>query len=173
MNRIRKLMGGGVAVIALLGALALSGCATSAGNDVASLDDKDSKPATSESPKSSEGTEGDLLKFAACMRENGVNMPDPDPNNPSFNIPTTEKSTLDAAMKSCQKYLGTPPAGESAAAAEQFKKFAACMRENGLPNFPDPDADGTLNLPEGIDPDSQEFKQADKTCAEQLSGDSK
>jgi len=27
---------------------------------------------------------------------------------------------------------------------EQMRKFSQCMRDNGLPDFPDPDADGRL-----------------------------
>ncbi len=46
--------------------------------------------------------------------------------------------------------------------------YADCMRENGLPTFPEPTGDG-LNLNgSGIDRDSQVFKDAQSTCSVHL-----
>jgi hypothetical protein len=51
---------------------------------------------------------------------------------------------------------------------EQMRKFAQCMRENGVPGFPDPGADGgiQINGGNGVDPTSEEFKKAEKACAQ-------
>jgi hypothetical protein len=52
----------------------------------------------------------------------------------------------------------------SSATADQGVKHAQCMRENGLPGYPDPGQDGggtTKNLP---DRDSPEFKKAEQAC---------
>jgi hypothetical protein len=45
-------------------------------------------------------------------------------------------------------------------------KFTACMRANGLPNFPDPNAEGVIqgSSSEGIDPGSPQFQAAQKKC---------
>jgi hypothetical protein len=44
------------------------------------------------------------------------------------------------------------------------------MRANGVPNFPDPQTDGGMAFEEGsgIDPESQQFKDADSTCKQFL-----
>jgi hypothetical protein len=46
--------------------------------------------------------------------------------------------------------------------------YSACMRKNGVPKFPDPDKNGGLQLRAGpgtgIQPDSPQFKAADKAC---------
>jgi hypothetical protein len=43
-------------------------------------------------------------------------------------------------------------------------KLAACMRANGVPNFPDPDSQGEIQG-SGIDPGSPSFQTAQQKCA--------
>jgi hypothetical protein len=47
-------------------------------------------------------------------------------------------------------------------------KFSQCMREHGISNFPDPTAQGNLQLKAGpgtgIDPQSAQFKAAQQAC---------
>ncbi|WP_203751238.1 hypothetical protein [Actinoplanes cyaneus] len=38
------------------------------------------------------------------------------------------------------------------------------MRQNGMPDFPDPE-NGSLALPDGVNPNSKEFKDAEAKCA--------
>jgi hypothetical protein len=49
-------------------------------------------------------------------------------------------------------------------------KFAACMRRNGVPSFPDPSSRGDLTIGpgSGIDPDSPAFKKAQEKCSKLL-----
>jgi hypothetical protein len=49
-------------------------------------------------------------------------------------------------------------------------KFAACMRKNGVPNFPDPNGQGviTIGSGSGIDPRSPKFQAASQTCRKLL-----
>ncbi len=55
-------------------------------------------------------------RYAQCMRDHGVNMPDPDPNNPGMRIagggPKDPK--VKAAMDACQSLnpMGPPPGGQ-------------------------------------------------------------
>src|SRR5215468_7255891 len=55
--------------------------------------------------------------------------------------------------------------------------FSACMRSHGVPNFPDPDAQGRLRLQggpgTGINPDSPQFQAAQKACHKLLPGGEK
>ncbi|MFF9274204.1 hypothetical protein [Streptomyces griseosporeus] len=95
-------------------------------------------------------------KWVACMRENGIDLPDPDARgrvelgdqgralkkNPEF---------LDASKK-CAGLQGTVPEGfeesnEAPLSPEQIRaarEFAACMQKNGAPDYPDPGPDGRV-----------------------------
>lgn len=47
---------------------------------------------------------------------------------------------------------------------DQFVKFAQCMRQNGVPEWPDP-VDGKFRIrPGNVDPDSPQFKAAARKC---------
>ena len=65
---------------------------------------------------------------------------------------------------------GATPAASASAAAdpEQGRKFAACMRENGVPDFPDPGADGDFDMGQlrDADIDRQKLQQAQEACRE-------
>ena len=49
-------------------------------------------------------------------------------------------------------------------------KYAACMRSHGVPNFPDPNADGSIsiNSKTGLDPQSPKFRAAQNVCEKEL-----
>jgi len=51
-------------------------------------------------------------------------------------------------------------------------KFAQCMRANGYPNFPDPDASGRINLDpnSGLDPNDPNSQKATQACKKYLTG---
>ena len=95
------------------------------------------------------GTRGDspALKFADCMRANGVSsFPDPgggggggidlagtgiNPQSPAFK----------SARRACARFApGSAPGGVRATESQFLAalKFAKCMRVNGFPSFPDP-----------------------------------
>jgi hypothetical protein len=91
-----------------------------------------------------------MLAFARCMRANGVpNFPDPNPGGgPAFPIPTgssTAAPAFQAARAKCQKLLlggGPPGPGStthpSAQTLAKLVTIARCMRQHGVPQFPDP-----------------------------------
>jgi hypothetical protein len=59
--------------------------------------------------------------------------------------------------------------GNTSAAREQAVKFAQCMRDNGVREFPDPDASGTFTIETiangtSIDTDSPAFTRAITAC---------
>ena len=47
--------------------------------------------------------------------------------------------------------------------ATTMRKFASCMRSHGVPNFPDPNADGSVTF-SGVNPDSPSFRHAQDAC---------
>ncbi len=64
---------------------------------------------------------------------------------------------------------GSNGAGNTAANVAQAVKFAQCMRANGVSDFPDPDASGTLTIDgvvngSSLDPNSPTFQQAISAC---------
>lgn len=117
-----------------------------------------------------------LVRFAQCMRANGVpNFPDPvngrlllqagpgsnlNPSSPAF-------QTASQACKSLAP-SGTVGAAQSAQGSGKAVLFAQCMRSHGVPNFPDPKEGpgGTfqLTLPNGVDPSSPQFQAAQQAC---------
>ncbi|MET8014610.1 hypothetical protein ABZU86_30605 [Streptomyces sp. NPDC005271] len=112
------------------------------------------------------------LAYAKCMRENGVkNFPDPNAQgliDLNGNQVDMKSSQAQAADKKCRSLL--PPAGNGSA-PEAVRKasldYAKCMRKNGVKKFPDPNAEGGLDVNGetlGVDPNGQVFKDADKVC---------
>jgi hypothetical protein len=82
------------------------------------------------------------VKFTECMRANGVSdFPDPNASGefPSFGI-SVSAAKWTRAVNACKELQ--PPGSLSAkltpAQLSTALKFAECMRENGVPDFPDP-----------------------------------
>jgi hypothetical protein len=99
-------------------------------------------------------TRDQAVKFAECMRKNGVReFPDPDASGALTIDAVANGSSLDtnsaaftqaiAACKDLQPpgFTGTKRSPEQQQAA---LKFAQCIRDNGVKDFPDPAPDGAL-----------------------------
>ena len=94
------------------------------------------------------------VKFAQCMRANGVSQfPDPDASGALTIDGVVNGSSLDPNSAAFQQAISAcknlEPSGfmghtRSAQQQEAALKFAQCMRDNGVPDFPDPTADGPL-----------------------------
>jgi hypothetical protein len=94
------------------------------------------------------------MKFAQCMRDNGVSaFPDPDASG-AFTIDQiangssvdTRSAAFQQALTACKDlepagFTGTKRTPQQ---QENAIKFAQCIRDNGVPDFPDPTADGPL-----------------------------
>jgi hypothetical protein len=128
-----------LAIVALIGAACSSAPAgTGASSDVGSAS----------------AGRGQALKFAACMRDNGVReFPDPDASG-TLTIETivngtsidTNSPAFQRAVTACKDL---EPAGFTGATRtpEQQQaalKFAECIRDNGVKDFPDPAIDDPL-----------------------------
>jgi hypothetical protein len=160
-----------IGVLVLL--LMLAGCAAkTSGNGVATADGKPTAAASSAPPAVDD--QDAALKFSQCMRGHGMTwFPDPKPGNGGLQIripPGQDKSKVDAAMSACKKFMpngGAPDKADPAALA-QMRQFSKCMRANGVPNFPDPTANGEMHLDSrkvGMGPGDPAFDAASKTCA--------
>ena len=95
-------------------------------------------------PNSSGSADTQALKFAQCMRANGVTgYPDPTSNGrpQSLNQIDSNSPTSQTAYKVCQKYAPNGESGPPVPSAAQLRRalvFAQCMRAHGFPQFPDP-----------------------------------
>lgn len=119
------------------------------------------------------------LKFAQCMRENGV----PDFADPEFDEngemelslpPGVDPKTVQPAQEKCKKYLpdGGEPEQMNAEDVKKFQAYAKCMRENGMPDYPDPDSQGRSRFESGKEPDPNDpdLKAAHEKCGQLLPG---
>jgi hypothetical protein len=163
----------------------LSGCAGNdeGGEGVATAGD--GKAAASSSPNAAEGDRSEQLrKFATCMRENGIDMPDPETDGEGrvmFRAPEgakdgapPDRETFEAAQQKCKQYLpnGGEPPRLDAEAIDKMREYAKCMRENGVPEFPDPQPDGGMRIEaspgSGLDPGGQVWKDAQAKCEQYM-----
>ncbi|MFI6299174.1 hypothetical protein ACIBEJ_46815 [Nonomuraea sp. NPDC050790] len=110
------------------------------------------------------------LKFAQCMRENGVDMDDPaeDGRIVMKAKPGTDRAKMEKAQQACQKHLkgvmGDGGQSMDPARRDQMVKFAQCMRENGV-DVPDPTANGGIMMTGGPG-DEEKMKKAQESCKE-------
>jgi hypothetical protein len=148
----------------LFTALLLGACGGGGGggDGVASLGGDADDGDTTSTTLSEEEQEEAMLDWAACMREQGIDMPDPqvDANGRTSVIIGSSRETDDdaadggsgpgpidrAAFEAAHEECGEPPmlGGElseedRAEMQEQALEFAECMRDNGVEDFPDPD----------------------------------
>ncbi|GAA3618092.1 hypothetical protein GCM10022419_124530 [Nonomuraea rosea] len=137
----------------------------------ASVASAGSPAATTSAASTASGNDGGL-KFAQCMRENGIEMPDPEGSDGRIQVRLPEGADpqkAKTAMEQCKQHLpnGGEPEQADPQKLEQQRKFAQCMRDNGVPKFPDPDASGGFKMgPDtGMDPNDPKVQAARQTCA--------
>lgn len=121
------------------------------------------------------------LAYAKCMRAHGLSdFPDPQRSNGGVKR-TIDKKILQnpqykSAAQACQKLQpgNTNNGGGTKVDATKVGPWAQCIRDHGVPNFPDPknmgnalkiDFTGT-----GIDPKSPQFSAAQKACKSKSPG---
>ena len=99
------------------------------------------------------GGSNSALRFSQCMRANGVpNFPDPGPSGSRRRAAASTSSRPPSRAHSTHAQAYLPPSGNSppvpASVRRQELLLANCMRANGVPNFPDPDANGNIQFPD-------------------------
>ncbi len=186
----RRLAAVALVVAALLGTATACGSAddddAAGDDDVASLDDgtggdatTDDTTATSAAP---EDIEDAVLAYAQCMRDHGVDMPDPQINGDGGVAIAIEggpesEAAMEEAQEACEPLMANArgnldidPEQQAEMQAEMLE-FAECMREHGIdmadPVFSD-DGRVTQRGPapgaEGSEFDGDEFNAASEEC---------
>ena len=138
-------------------------------------------PVSSPGPNASQDPQDAMLAYARCMRQNGIDFPDPQPVNGGGGaqlIPIDPTSPeFQKAQKACESKLPAGGVMDPAANQEfqdQMLAYAKCMREHGV-DFPDPKFDSSgggsaVQIGGNVDPNSPAFKEADKACGSNLPG---
>jgi hypothetical protein len=185
-----------LALVALVALIAACG-GTANGPGVATLDDPAASGSPGASPAASAMTPQDAaLAYARCMRENGVDMPDPKVTTGTDGGVSIDqqggapvsKEAMSKADGVCRHFMaaagpGGPGHQMSAEDMDKLLQFAKCMREHGI-DFPDPTADGgfvfqangsgsTNAGPGGFTkggPDDAKFQAAQTACQGLLPG---
>jgi hypothetical protein len=173
-------------------AAALAACSGAAtGPSVATLVDPGASGSVAASTAPSDPREA-FLAYAACMRDNGIDMPDPEvvPGKDGAGgvgvawklgpgSETMDKEDFRAADATCKHNLANV-VGESAGGGlspedeERLLRFARCMREHGV-DMPDPGANGVIvDEKQGsggkFDPNDPDFQAAQQACGGLLPG---
>jgi hypothetical protein len=165
----------GLAIGGLL-ALLLTACSGgSSGSHVAQLGTTATPSSSSSSPVAVSSQQAGAVGFAHCMRAHGVpNWPDPNTSGVFDKSKVTTQqlevssAQLQVAQNACQALLPAESVTQQRLNAAQALQFSQCVRNHGVPNFPDPDGSGRIPDPAsvGIDQGSPQFQAANVACAQ-------
>ncbi len=180
----------GLVVLAATFALLATACSSDEAADagVASLSAADADVISLEAVPEVD-REAALLDFAACIRDEGVDVSDPtvdaDGNvrlsRMSEGLDEDGRAALDAAREVCAYALDGVTLGfsgeDSTEREDQFLAYAVCMRENGY-DMPDPDfsnlgtsgGGGQRAIFGDLDREDPDFQAAQEVCSVNLSG---
>jgi hypothetical protein len=200
-TRSTRRRGAGLTVVTSLAFLVLLGACGGGGggSDVATLGGDSASASNDDSSGSGDGGEltdaerqDAFRKFAQCMREHGIDMPDPQfesgPDGGGGVIIQGEAAAgseeqdpekFEAADKACQKHLeGVIDERRAELDPEEEERmkqralaFAQCMRDHDI-DFPDPQfgEGGRITQkigPGEIDPNDPKFQEAQEECADE------
>jgi hypothetical protein len=169
----------GVVTLSLLAA-ACGGSSGASGAKVAQVDSTTTATTTG-TEVSGRSKRDALVAFAACMRKHGVpKFPDPEVSGSGLRLSIGSEGGVDSnapqfkrAQRACQELLpneGKQTPQEQAKQLQEALDYAACMREHGVPNFPDPKAAGGGGIEFGAVRDTPELQSAQKACRKLLPG---
>ncbi|MCK2216319.1 hypothetical protein MF672_021305 [Actinomadura sp. ATCC 31491] len=123
------------AAVPLVLALAACGGPAATDDDVVSASRTGATASASASPSPTLDPQQAALKFAQCMRQHGIDMPDPQGGDIRLTVPRgASKEKMDKAQKACGPIMesavkaGTPSAEDY----DKMLKFAQCMRAHGV-----------------------------------------
>lgn len=170
------------AVVLLVATVGLAvACGGDSGSDVARADDADSAASTSTASTTEAASDAEQaqLDFAQCMRDEGLDFPDPTPDangDLQFQPPAgdVDQDAFQRGAEACQEYLqgagGQLADPDDPAFQDAQLEFAQCMRDEGI-DVPDPQAGG--NPGPGavtLDTDDPAVQAALETCGSIIQG---
>jgi len=173
--------------------LVLASCGGSGDTEpegVASIEDLSTETTATAAASDGDGLaidEEKVLEFSACMREQGIDFPDPvvdSGGNVGFDLMAmrdladVDEDEMNTAFESCFGYLEGVNFGFERIFDAEFQDdvvvFAGCMRDNGI-DMPDPNFSGIMDgeqLFPGWEPelDDPDFEAAFEVCQDLLPG---
>ncbi|MGH9273239.1 MAG: hypothetical protein ACRDZU_01215 [Acidimicrobiales bacterium] len=197
MTMVRRMAAQGLLALLVVTTAAACGGGDDGGTDVATLGNGDgTDDSTDDGDAASSGEEltdaereDAMLEFTECMRDHGVDMPDPEvaegPGGGGAIAVTNEASgpgdmeAFEAANEACGDILsdvfGDAPQMDPEQEAEMrdnMLAFAECMRDHGI-DMPDPEFESgggafSVRVGEpgagGVDPSDPDFEEAQEAC---------
>lgn len=196
MTMARRMAVHGLLTLLLVGGAAACGGGDDGSDDVATLgaeadDPRDEARDGSGEELTDAEREDAMLEFTECMREHGVEMPDPQQGGGGGFAITNEVNgpgdaeAFEAAQEACGEILddafGERPQlspEEEAEMRDNMLAFAECMREHGI-DMPDPEfgtegggfsvrVEASSGADRGPRPDDEEFQEAQEACQGEL-----
>jgi hypothetical protein len=187
----KKALGVGLILSTVLALAACGGTTDGDGAEVASLDTATTETqaeAETDTTTTSDDPQELLLDYTECMREEGIDLPDPefsggggrgrviigpgdvDPDDPDFQA---AQEKCGAKLEGLRQNFDEE---DRQAMQDAALEFAKCMREHGI-DMPDPDfsdaapgrrgSGGAFRFGgAGIDPDDPDFQKAREACDE-------
>ena len=167
MSRARAVRAFGVAVLALALAMVASACGGTEGGSAGGGNTR-------------QNAENAALEWAKCMRENGVDVPDPEVDSagrlvitPDSDPPDPRQPAFRRASEACEDLMrkALPDPGdvskeEQARMRDAALEFTKCMRKQGI-DMPDPESSGRgVAIP--VKPNDPAFERAAKACEKNL-----
>lgn len=151
--------------------LTLSACNAAGGDGGASARGR-ANPAATEDAETLD-PDAQALAFAECMRKEGIDIPDPGPNQEGLSADLHEaeedynRETYDRALTACEELLEhrDHDRGGHAPDDEAMLELAECLREQGLEVPDNLFAGGALH-----DIEDDEFRAAYEKCRDEVSG---
>ena len=191
MTTRRRLALTSTALCALTMLAACGGDEGAAGGDVASIGDGSTPTTVGTDAGDGETSPADreeaMLDFAECMRDHGVDMPDPEVSGDGGGgVVVLEQDAADGdfqeAEEACQPILEDAMGDleidpeREAEMREELLEFSECMRDQGI-DMPDPvfgdDGRVTMEAGPGEDvevPDEEELERASEACGREGPG---
>lgn len=155
-----------LAALPLAFALALAGCGSDGDDDGVASAGGDRKDSGGPQPVSEDPDE-QMLQFTRCLRENGVDVPDPEPGKgASLNMDGQNRAVVEKAMEACRRYDPATTSKDDPISKElegKLRAYARCMRTNGVADFPDPVPGGGLQMDGAIEQDP-DYDGAERAC---------
>ena len=110
------------------------------------------------------------LRHARCMREHGVPEADPvvDGNGNvrvggGYDKGAIDGEVFEKAQEACKQYQPVLSPDEMSKKMDAAREESRCMRAHGVENFPDPEPDLGVNVPESVRQDPQ-YDEASAAC---------
>lgn len=155
-----------LAALPLALALALTGCGSDDGGDGVATAGDGRKSGGGREPVAKDPDE-QMLQFAKCLREHGVDAADPKPGQGvDLNMDGVGEAKAKRAMEACRQYDPATTSKNdpiSKELEEKLRAYSRCMRSNGVADFPDPVPGEGLQMDGAIERDP-DYDGAARAC---------